>query len=132
MSLAFTAGRPESTRDVTRGARRLLRAEGFAVIEELPLPNGLRADLVGLATDGTLRIVEVKSCAADLRADQKWRRYLDYCDTFYFAVPATLDHEKMPAEAGVIVADAHGGMTLRAAPQTRLSPATRRVMLLRF
>lgn len=124
--------RPETTLAVTRGARRLLRASGFAVLGELPLPNGRRADLVALAPDGALRIVEVKSSRADFQADRKWADYRDYCDRFYFAAPAELDVALFPDDAGLIVADAHGGMLAREAPVLRLAPASRRAMLVRF
>jgi hypothetical protein len=124
--------RPETTRHVTRGVRRLLRAAGFAVVVEMPLPNGRRADLVALAPDGALRIVEVKSSHEDFRVDRKWTFYRDYCDRFYFAIPADLDTEPFPSDAGLIVADAHGAMLAREAPVLRLPPASRRAMLIRF
>jgi hypothetical protein len=117
---------------VTRGARRYLRACGFAVLGELPLPNGRRADLVALAPDGALRIIEVKSSRADFQADRKWTDYRDYCDRFYFAAPAELNMELFPADAGLILADSHGGMLAREAPVLRLAPASRRAMLVRF
>lgn len=124
--------RPAATRLVTRGARRYLRAAGFAVIGELPLPNGRRADLVALAPNGGLRIVEVKSSLEDFRADQKWRTYLDFCDRFYFAIPLELDAGFFPSDAGLIVADSHGGMLAREAPPSQLSAARRKSMLVRF
>lgn len=126
------AGRGDITREVTRGARRYLRACGFAVIGEVPLPNGRRADLVALAPDGVLRIIEVKSSREDFRADQKWLEYHAYCDRFYFAAPMALDEELFPADVGLIVADAHGAMLAREAPVLRLAPASRRAMLIRF
>ena len=52
------AGRDAVTREVCRGVGRLLRALGFAVINELSLANGRRADVVGLsppATSGSSR-----------------------------------------------------------------------------
>jgi hypothetical protein len=132
LARAGEQGRPETTVAVTRGARRFLRACGFAVLGELPLPNGRRADLVALAPDGALRIIEVKSSRADLQADRKWTDYRDYCDRFYFAAPMELEMALFPAEAGLIVADAHGGMLAREAPPLRLAPASRRAMLVRF
>jgi hypothetical protein len=129
--LAFDA-RPDATRCVTRGARRYLRACGFSVVGEAPLPNGCRADLIALAQDGALRIIEVKSSYADFRADSKWPRYRDFCDRFYFAIPAALDPGPFPQDAGLIVADAHGAMLAREAPPFPLAPARRRSMLLRF
>lgn len=132
MTLASADCRPETTRCVTRGVRRYLRACGYSVIGELPLPNGRRADLVALGADGTLRIIEVKSGEADYRADAKWPEYRNYCDRFYFAIPLALDRALMPVDAGLIVADAHGGEMLREAPTLRLASASRRAMLLRF
>jgi len=124
--------RPEATRLVARGARRLLRDMGFAALAEVPLPSGRRADLVALAPDGTLHIVEIKSSRADFVADRKWSYYLDHCDRFYFAFPQSLPPELFPPGPGLIVADAHGGEMLRAAPLQKLAPAARRAMLVRF
>ena len=118
--------REQSARLVTRGARRYLRAAGFWVLAELPLPGGRRADLVALGADGALRIVEVKSSLADFRADRKWMDYRLHCDRFYFAIPCDLAVEAFPMDAGLIVADAHGAMLAREAPVHKLAPASRK------
>jgi hypothetical protein len=68
---------------VARGTRRLLRTLGFATLTELALPSGRRADIVGLAADGTIIIVEIKSSIADFRADSKWPDYRAHCDRLY-------------------------------------------------
>lgn len=125
-------GRPEITRSVTRGVRRLLRASGFAVLTEFPLASGRRADLVALSNDGIFRIVEIKSSSADFRADRKWLDYRTYCDLFYFAIPLDLPSQEFPGDAGLILADAHGAMFEREAPMHKLAPAGRRAMLVRF
>ncbi|HMK88052.1 MAG TPA: MmcB family DNA repair protein [Methylocystis sp.] len=130
-----SAGRPDQTRSVTRGARILLRALGASVLCEFPLPNGRRADLAALSKDGSFRIVEVKSSLADYRADGKWMHYRPFCDRFYFAAPLDLGaapEETFPADAGLIVADAHGAVVRRDAPVHPLSSATRRALLIRF
>jgi hypothetical protein len=114
--LQLESGRPETTRNVTRGVRRWLRASGFAVLTEVPLPSGRRADLVALSSDGALRIVEVKSSTEDFRADRKWVEYRAHCDRFYFAIPLELPSLGFPADAGLIIADAHGAMIEREAP----------------
>ncbi len=124
--------RMATTRDVTRGARRLLRDLGFAVLDEVMLPNGRRADLLALSPGGVLRIVEVKSCREDFRADAKWTHYPGFCDHFSFAVAESFDHAMLPAAAGLIIADAHGGYLLRDAPPSPLAPMRRRAMLARF
>jgi hypothetical protein len=117
---------------IARGTRRLLRNLRFSTVTELPLASGRRADVVALAADGTIVIVEIKSSLADFRADQKWPDYRAHCDQLYFAISDNLAPEIMPGEAGLIVADAFGAAVLREAPEHRLPPATRRAMLMRF
>jgi hypothetical protein len=46
---------------VARGTARLLRSLGLCAVTELPLASGRRADMVGLAGDGEIWIVEIKS-----------------------------------------------------------------------
>lgn len=117
---------------VCRGTRRLLRNLRFSTLTELPLASGRRADIVALASDATLVIVEVKSSIADFRADCKWTDYRTHCDRLYFAIPDGVPAAIMPEDAGLIVANAFGAAILREAPEHRLAPATRRAMLMRF
>lgn len=122
----------ESARRIARGVRRLFRAAGFATLTEMPLASGRRADLVALGADGALVIIEVKSSLADFRADQKWPDYRAHCDRLYFAIDLATPAHVLPSDAGLILADAYGAEMLRDAPEHRLSPATRKAMLLRF
>jgi hypothetical protein len=132
-SLALPDARQSDTaRLVARGARRLLRHLNFATVTELPLLSGRRADIVALAMDATILIVEIKSSVADLRADIKWGDYRAHCDRLFFAIPDTVPIEIMPQDAGLILADAYGAEILRQAPEHRVAPATRRAVLLRF
>ena len=117
---------------VARGARRLLRAMGYVTLPEVALPSGRRADLMALAGDGEILIVEIKSSLADFRVDRKWPAYRAHCDRLFFAIPPALDAAIMPPEAGLIVADGFGAELLRDAPTHRLAPATRRALTLRF
>ncbi|MBR7508366.1 MmcB family DNA repair protein, partial [Mycobacterium tuberculosis] len=77
--------RPEETRLVMRGVKRHLREAGYACVEEMSLASGRRADIVALAPDGTLIIVEVKSSIEDFRVDMKWPFYRQHADRLYFA-----------------------------------------------
>lgn len=122
----------ETAREVVRGTRRLLRARNIATVTELVLADGRRPDIVGLGPDGAITIVEVKSSAADLRADRKWHHYRAFCDHLYFAVPVTLPLAILPDETGIIVADGYGAEVVRDALLQKLAPATRRAMTLRF
>jgi hypothetical protein len=117
---------------VRRGVCRLLRAEGLAVIPEVTLNSGRRADLVALSPAGIITIVEIKSSVEDFRADAKWRDYLWHADTFYFATLPDVPAEIFPEEAGLIVADAYGAEVLRAAADAKLAAATRKEMLIRI
>jgi len=120
------------TREVCRGAARLMRALGFASICELPLPNGRRADVVGLSESGDIWIVEVKSSVEDFRVDNKWPEYRDFSDSLFFAVSPTFPADILPADTGLILADRFGGEIVRSAPEHRLAPARRKSMTLRF
>jgi hypothetical protein len=102
------------------------------VVSELPLASGRRADLVALASDGELWIVEIKSSIADFRADQKWIDYRLHCDRLFFATTLEVPCEIFPPDTGLIVADAFGASLVCEAPEHRLHAATRKHMLLAF
>jgi len=117
---------------VQRGVRRLLAQLGHASLPEFTLANGRRADVIALAPDGLLTIVEIKSSVADFRADQKWPDYELFCDRFFFAVPETVPLEILPDDRGLIVADTFGAAIIREAPHHPLSGARRKAVTLRF
>ena len=65
---------------------------------------------------------------ADLLGDGKWRDYLDYCDHFFWAVPAGFDLSPFEGDsfgpdcAGLIVADRYDADMIRAGAASRRSP----------
>ena len=129
---------PLGAQDVARGVSRLFfRQDSFALCE-VPLPNGRRADMVAIDPKGRLTIVEIKVSRADLLGDGKWTDYLDYCDLFYWAVPAGFALEPFDGEdlgpgcSGLIVADRYDAAILREAPLRLLSAARRKAETLRF
>ena len=117
---------------IQRGVRRLFAELGHVTLPEFTLANGRRADLIALAPDGALTIIEIKSCAADFRADRKWPDYEDFCDRFYFAVPETMPFEIMPEDRGLIIADSFGAAVMRASAHHPLAGARRKAVTLRF
>ena len=132
------ADAPLAAQDVARGVARLFfRQDQFALCE-VPLPNNRRADMVAIDAKGQLTIVEIKVSRADLLGDHKWPDYLDYCDRFFWAVPAGFARELFdygalgPDLAGLIVADRYDAAILREAPTRKLSPARRKAETLRF
>ena len=132
------ADAPLIAQDVARGVTRLFfRADMYALCE-VPLPNGRRADMMAIDARGQLIIVEIKVSRADLMADCKWADYLDYCDQFYWAVPAgfalgPFDEDGFGAGcAGLIVADRYDAEIIREAPCRPLAAARRKAETLRF
>lgn len=105
---------------------------GFAPLGEVTLKNNRRADVMGVAENGEIMIVEIKSCLADFRSDRKWPDYLAYADRFYFAVDQAFPSDVLPIEEGLIMADSFGGAILREARQRPMASARRRSLLLRF
>jgi hypothetical protein len=117
---------------VARGVGRLVRARGFAMVAELPLATGRRADIVALGPGGEMWIVEIKSSVEDFRVDQKWPDYRLSCDRLFFATHAGVPIDIFPEDAGLILADAYGAELVREAPEHRLAGATRKAMMIRF
>ncbi|TVQ36765.1 MAG: DNA repair protein MmcB-related protein [Geminicoccaceae bacterium] len=117
---------------IRRGITRFFSQAGAAVLSEVPLANGRRADVIALDPKGQLTLVEIKSGLADLRADHKWQDYLAFADRFFFAVDADFPLDQLPGEVGILVADRFEATVIRNAPTTTLATARRKAMTLRF
>lgn len=117
---------------LARGVCRFLVDAGFAPVTEFSPAPGLRTDVSALARDGEIWVIECKSSLADLRADRKWRGYLDWCDRYFFATPEGFPEEALPEEEGLIRADGFGAAILRQAPLRPLAPARRKALTLRL
>ncbi len=118
---------------VARGVSRLFLRNQIMVQPEVGLRNNRRADLMGINLKGEIIIVEIKCSRADLLGDQKWPEYLDYCDRFFWAVPAGFDIRPfegdafLPERAGLIIADAYDAEIARPAALVPLAAARRKV-----
>jgi len=117
---------------LSRGVCRAFSARGWGTLTEFTLRSGRRADVIALAADGDIVIVEVKSSLADFLADRKWPDYADYCDRFYFAVGETFPQERLPDGVGILLSDGFDIHEVKDAPPAKLSPARRRAVTLRF
>ncbi|MGE5722596.1 MAG: MmcB family DNA repair protein [Sphingomonadales bacterium] len=129
---------PLAAQDVARGVTRLFYRQDLFAICEVPLPNGRRADMVALDAGGLLTIVEIKVSRADLLGDRKWPDYLDFCDRFFWAVPAGFaldlfeEEGLQPGLCGLIVADRYDAAIVREPALRKLPSARRRAETLRF
>jgi hypothetical protein len=99
-------------------------------VSEVALANGRRADILAIRRNGEIWIVEIKSSIADFRADQKWPEYRDYCDALLFAVAPDFPADILPADAGLILADAYAAEMVRPPPIHSLVAARRKALTL--
>lgn len=117
---------------VARGVSRLFLRHQIMVQSEVTLRNNRRADLMGINKKGEIIIVEIKCARGDLLGDQKWTEYLEYCDRFFWAVPAGFDYRPLeqkgflPERSGLIIADAYDGEIARPAALVPLAAARRK------
>ena len=117
---------------IRRGVQRLFVQMGHAVLPELCLATGRRADLVATTRKGEIWIVEIKSSVEDFRVDRKWPEYRDHCDRLFFASHPNVPSEIFPEDCGFILSDGYGAELMRDAPEHRLAPAMRKAMTLRI
>ena len=117
---------------LARGVCRGLGALGYAALTEFPLKSGRRVDVIAINSAGETLIVEIKTSAADYRADCKWNEYLDFCDAFYFAVPVAFPLVLLPADCGLMIADDYGAEILRRSTAQPMSGNRRRAQTLRM
>jgi hypothetical protein len=117
---------------LARGVCRHLSSHDFVTVEELIPAPGLRVDVMGLGPKGEIWVVECKSSRVDFTSDHKWRRYLDWCDRYFWAVDDAFPTELLPEDTGLMIADAYDAEILRMGPETKLAGARRKVMTQKF
>lgn len=117
---------------VRRGMQVLLHEMRMAVLPELALSSGRRADLICLSERGEIWIIEIKSSVEDFRVDRKWPDYRAHCDRLFFATHPGVPLEIFPEDCGLFLSDGYGAHMVREAPEHRLPPATRKSVTLNF
>ena len=123
---------------VARGTARMFARHDILVLQEVSLRNKRRTDLMGIDGKGQIIIVEIKVARGDLLGDDKWTEYLEYCDRFYWAIPAGFDaspldrEEFLPERSGLIIADSYDAEIVRPAATHPLTAARRKVETMRL
>ncbi|MDX3930164.1 MAG: MmcB family DNA repair protein [Shinella sp.] len=117
---------------VRRGVQRMLLEMRHAVLPELPLASGRRADLISLSEKNEIWIVEIKSSIEDFRVDRKWPDYRRHCDRLFFATHREVPLDIFPQDCGLIVSDGYGAHIIRDAPEHRLPAPTRKSVTFSF
>jgi hypothetical protein len=137
--------RKEVAAALKEAATHLFVKGGYSCTEELGVLTwgNRRADLIGNRINGDVVIVEVKSCVADFRTDDKWNSYLNLCDRFYFCfTEKTWSKIKQTAElmnrlgpqVGIIIVQRSTGYAriVRPSKNTRMTDANRIAILARL
>jgi hypothetical protein len=117
---------------VRRGMQRHLHSLRLAVLPELSLASGRRADLITLSPNGEIWIVEIKSSIEDFKVDRKWPDYRLHCDRLFFATHKDVPLEIFPEDCGLFLSDGYDAHMIREAPEHRLTAATRKSVTLNF
>ena len=132
MMSVSTIVEPKPGQLLARGVCRHLVGHDFVTVEELVPTAGLRVDVMALGPKGEVWIIECKSGRADYQSDHKWQGYLEWCDRFFWAVDEEFPVELLPDDTGLIIADAYDAYIQRMAPESKLAPARRKVMIQKF
>lgn len=67
-------------------------------------------DVISVDANDNIRIIEIKRTRADFVGDKKWKKYLNYCNYFYFLAPhGIIKPEELPSGVGLIEVDSFGG-----------------------
>tara|TARA_B110000114_G_C14930110_1_gene332067 strand:+ start:157 stop:612 length:456 start_codon:yes stop_codon:yes gene_type:complete len=117
---------------LARGVCRHLLSYDFVSVEELVPTSGRRVDVMALGPKGEIWIVECKSSRADFQADHKWQDYLEWCDRYFWAVDKAFPTEILPADTGLIIADAYDAAIIRMGLENKLASGRRKSMVHKF
>lgn len=114
---------------LARGVVRHMMDIGYASLLEFIPSRGLRVDVMAMATQDELWIVECKSSRADFISDKKWQNYLEWCDRYFWAVDPNFDLDLLPPDTGIILSDGYGAEIIRPAPLNKLAAARRKTLI---
>lgn len=117
---------------LARGVVRYLDELGLTSITEFSPQKGLRVDVIALTKSGEVWIIECKSSREDFLSDQKWERYLPFCERFFWAVPNIFPAQILPKGHGLIFADEYGAEMQCDAPKRALASARRKALMLKL
>lgn len=117
---------------LARGVSRLMISLGYSPLMEYTLGSGRRVDIAAINRKGKFVIVEIKSSVQDFHSDEKWQTYLEYCDSFFFAVHESFPTDILPGDVGLILADRYGGTIVRDSVLKSVAGARRKAETLKF
>lgn len=114
---------------IARGVCRHLKQYNFACIEEFVPIKGARVDVIAVGPRGEIWIIECKSSPADYIQDQKWKKYLPFCDRYFWAVPQNFPTNILPTDDGLIIADPYDAEIIRFGSENKMNPQKRKIII---
>ena len=122
----------KKSRLILKNTMRFLSNNGYQVISEFALPNKKRVDLIALNTKREILIVEVKSNIKDLKNDKKWRKYLKYCNLFYFAFNNYQKIANVKENIGIIKTNNQTTKIIQKSKFNKISAYKKNTIILKF
>ena len=114
---------------IARGVCRHLKHYDFACIEEFVPIKGARVDIIAVGPKGEIWIIECKSSPTDYLQDQKWEKYLPFCDRYFWAVPQNFPTNILPENDGLILADSYDAEIVRFGQKRKITPQKRKTII---
>jgi len=114
---------------IARGVCRHLKQYNFSCIEEFVPIKGSRVDIIAVGPKGEIWIVECKSSITDYKQDQKWEKYLPFCDRYFWAVPEDFPINVLPTKDGLIIANSYDAEIIRYGCENKVNPQKRKAII---
>lgn len=95
-------------------------SSNIIVFKEVELSPHLRCDILCITYEEQVIIIELKTCKQDFKSDNKWQKYMDYCDYFYFFSPRDIvPIDEIDNKVGLLYLDGNNVITIREASRLR-------------
>ena len=114
---------------IARGVCRHLKQYNFSCLEEFVPIKGSRVDIIAIGPSGEIWIIECKSSPRDYNQDQKWEKYLPFCERYFWAVPQNFPTDILPENDGLIIADSYDAEIIRYGQKHKITPQKRKKII---
>ena len=123
----------KSERELQEDLAEFLRDRGDLTFTEIQIPgmNSSRADVIAMTpyrySTKNIRLYEVKLTKSVWKADNKYQKYLDCCNTMYIACPkGVIKKSEVPEEIGLITRNDNGWRVIKS-PRLNINPSKQNV-----
>ena len=120
------------TRKILQKTMQFLVSKGYKIITEFALPNKKRVDIIGINSKKKIIIVEVKSNKNNFKNDIKWKKYLKYCNYFYFSCNEEMKNVNFSKKIGIILYNSKEIKIFKNAKYKKLSKITKNKIIYNF